>query len=168
VLHYARDAIASGETRETTIRRLRALGLCPQGFFDECDWHVLDPLDEARTNQPPPRRATGWVGPSKRNLLIVAGLYVVIAIALALRHTWIGAVLGTALVAAWLVPSLATAVGGLWLTLATALWHGSDAADPNARHAPVTLNPQNPNADYDKLPSGTVFVGPDGVTRRKP
>jgi hypothetical protein len=57
VIDYARDAIASGETRETTIQRLRALGLCPQGFFDECDWHDVEtPGDgpRAATPHPPP------------------------------------------------------------------------------------------------------------------
>jgi hypothetical protein len=33
VIAYARDAIASGQTTETTVRRLRALDLCPQGFL---------------------------------------------------------------------------------------------------------------------------------------
>ena len=42
VIDYARDAIASGEPRETTIRRLRALGLCPDEFFDECDRQNVD------------------------------------------------------------------------------------------------------------------------------
>jgi hypothetical protein len=31
----------------------------------------------------------------------------------------------------------------------------------------VTLNPASPDADYDKLPSGTRFIGPDGLIRVK-
>jgi hypothetical protein len=42
---------------------------------------------------------------------------------------------------------------------------GAEAAQPSAGGGPVQVTS---DADYDALPSGTEFVGPDGKTRRKP
>lgn len=42
---------------------------------------------------------------------------------------------------------------------------GGAADDPGASSGPVTVTS---DAEYDALPSGTTFVGPDGKTRRKP
>jgi hypothetical protein len=47
---------------------------------------------------------------------------------------------------------------------------GEQASPAGAGPAPADTGPARvaSDADYNALPSGTVFVGPDGKTRRKP
>jgi hypothetical protein len=59
---------------------------------------------------------------------------------------------------------LVAAVGCVWPR--TGIWDNAISEAP--RPVSVVLNPQHPEADYEALPSGMLYTGPDGVTRRKP
>ena len=76
VIAYARDALASGQTVEATVRRLRALGLCPPGFFDAYDWQdiVREPHATAQPPRPPPpqRMSSGTKSLLQRLALFIA------------------------------------------------------------------------------------------------
>jgi hypothetical protein len=219
VIAYARDAIDSGQTTEATVRRLRALGLCPKEFFDAYDWQDVARRPQV-TPQPPAPPSQG-MSLGTKSLLQRVGLF--LAYVLILIGCKIFGPSALIFAAPLAIAVLLMIAGGLWITLkgvVTAWWRGGfwadvamaagiiavigflwpslgiwdnaagrrlfgpifNQSDPelapqfDAKYGagpatramaldapPVILN----EADYDALPSGTLYIGRDGLSRRK-
>jgi hypothetical protein len=196
VIAFARDALESGQTVETTVRRLRALGLCPPAFFDEDIWQDVAPTDVSPAPRPPPLRplnlqlgwgvfasimlagwiidyshGKGWMAWAGAALLIPLfwqACRILWRVSLDLLQAWWRGGWRTDLVMA---ACLVAVVGCVWPQ--TGIWDSAVSRPaPQISEAPrpvsVVLNPQHPEADYEALPSGTRFIGPDGLLRQKP